>query len=167
VWDVVSGRLLRTLEGHIGSINAVAVTPDGKVVSASSDRTLKLWDLASGELLRTLEGHTQEVHTVAVTPDGRAVSGAGNCNDCTLKVWDLASGELLRTLEGHRERVDVVAVTADGTRSRVQPTCPSKCGTSIRYSPPHSGRAFQHGLDVRLRQSPRSDARRQSGFGIR
>jgi WD40 repeat protein len=39
---------LRTLEGHSGSVKAVAVTPDGKLaVSASYDNTLKVWDLES------------------------------------------------------------------------------------------------------------------------
>jgi WD40 repeat protein len=30
VWELESGRLLRTLEGHAGSVRAVAVTPDGR-----------------------------------------------------------------------------------------------------------------------------------------
>ena len=59
VWDLGSGRELRTLAGHTGSVTAVAVTPDGqRAVSASEDQTLKVWDLGSGRELRTLAGHT-------------------------------------------------------------------------------------------------------------
>ena len=37
---------------------SVAVFPDGRrVVSASSDKTLKVWDVATGECVATLEGH--------------------------------------------------------------------------------------------------------------
>ena len=51
VWELDSGRLLRTLEGHKALVNAVALTPDGKrAVSASFDRTLKIWELDSGRL---------------------------------------------------------------------------------------------------------------------
>ncbi|HEY9600907.1 MAG TPA: hypothetical protein V6C85_04800, partial [Allocoleopsis sp.] len=85
------GQLLRTLSGHSWSVNAVAVTVDGKqAISASDDNTLKLWDLATGEELRTLYGHSWSVNAVAVTVDGKqAISASG---DKTLKLWDLATG---------------------------------------------------------------------------
>ena len=101
VWDLESGRLLRSLEGHTDGVNAVALTPDGRIVSGSADKTIKVWDLESGHLLRSLEGHTDGVKTVALTPDGRIVSGS---EDNTIKVWDLESGRLLRSLEGHTGR---------------------------------------------------------------
>ena len=113
VWDVASGRELRTLAGHTREVNAVALTPDGRLaVSASWDDTLKVWDVASGRELRTLAGHSSGVTAVALTPDGRlAVSASG---DQTLKVWDVASGRELRTLSGHSGLVDAVALTPDG-----------------------------------------------------
>jgi len=96
VWDLRSGRALRTLEGHSGSVDGVAVTADGKrVVSASSDKTLKVWDLESGRALRTLEGHSAEVRGVAMAPEGkRAVSAS---EDKTLKVWELDTGRCIAT----------------------------------------------------------------------
>ena len=63
---------LRTLTGHTGGVDGVAVTADGKrAVSASEDKTLKVWDLESGRELRTLEGHSAWVNGVAVTADGK------------------------------------------------------------------------------------------------
>jgi WD40 repeat protein/Cdc6-like AAA superfamily ATPase len=119
-----TGALLRTLAGHTGSVNAVAVTPDGRrAVSASGDNTLKVWEMsaslsaspASGQELRTLKGHTDSVWGVAVTPDGsRAISAS---RDHTLKVWDLRSGGELSTLTGHTDAVTGVAVTPDGSRA--------------------------------------------------
>ena len=54
-----SSALIRTLQGHTGWVNGVAVTPDGRqAISASEDKTLKVWDLASGAEVRTLAGHT-------------------------------------------------------------------------------------------------------------
>src|SRR5580698_10447839 len=59
--------------GHAGAVTALAVTADGKVVSASTDGTVKVWDLASGDLRGNLEGHAGPVCGVAVTTDGKAV----------------------------------------------------------------------------------------------
>jgi WD40 repeat protein len=88
IWDLDTGRVLRTLEGHSASVFSVGVTPNGKrAVSASRDHTLKIWDLDTGRVLRTLEGHSATVSGVAVTPDSkRAVSASG---DHTLKIWGL------------------------------------------------------------------------------
>jgi WD40 repeat protein len=112
VWDVNTGRLLRTIQGE-DEFAAVAVTPDGQlIVSASWDGTVKVSGLATGELLRTLKGHEDIVADVTVTPDGQRVVSASN--DRTLKVWQLDSGRLLRTLKGHADKVTGVAVTTDG-----------------------------------------------------
>ncbi|WP_437477905.1 AAA family ATPase [Sorangium sp. So ce1014] len=105
----------RTLSGHLASVTACAISPDGeRVVSASGDRTLKVWALASGRLLSTLEGHTARINACAISPDGeRVVSASG---DRTLKVWALASGRLLSTLEGHNDSVNACAISPDGER---------------------------------------------------
>ena len=48
LWDLETGRLLRTFVGHEHGIHAVAMTPDGRyAISGSDDRTAKLWDLVS------------------------------------------------------------------------------------------------------------------------
>ncbi len=105
--------LLRTLEGHMDGVHAVALTPDGRTaISGSGDYSLKVWDLATGACLRTLEGHTGDIRALALTPDGRtAISGS---RDHTLKVWDLATGACLRTFEGHTSDIRAVALTPDG-----------------------------------------------------
>ena len=115
VWDLDSGRLERSLEGHSHSVAACAITPDGRrIVSASRDTTLKVWDLDSGRLLRSLEGHSNSVTACAITPDGRRIVSASD--DTTLKVWDLDSGRLERSLEGHSNSVTACAITPDGRR---------------------------------------------------
>ncbi len=77
VWDVESGRELRTLEGPHWYRRGVAVSWDGRrAVSASWDHTLKVWDVESGRELRTLKGHTGCRHGVAVSRDGRLAVSA-------------------------------------------------------------------------------------------
>jgi len=107
------GQLIRTLTGHSSSVISVAVTLDGKrVISGSSDSTLKVWNLEPNKEPLTLTGHGGWVNAVAVTPNGkRAISGS---SDSTLKVWDLERNKELFTLTGHNSSVTAVAITPNG-----------------------------------------------------
>jgi WD40 repeat protein len=118
VWDLASGRCLRTLTGHSAPVQGVALTADGRVaVSGGDDNAVLVWDLAGGRCLRRLDGHANWVRCVALTPDGRAaVAGGGMrlAGHDNLRVWDLEAGRCVRALEGHRDSVGAVAVTPDG-----------------------------------------------------
>jgi WD40 repeat protein len=112
LWDVASGREVRTLAGHTEDVESVAFSPDGHTLaSGSDDYTVKLWDVASGRELRTLTAHTFWVRTVAFSPDGHTL--ASGSIDKTVKLWDVASGSDLRTLTGSNY-VDSVAFSPDG-----------------------------------------------------
>jgi WD40 repeat protein len=113
LWDVASGRELRTLCGHSSFVLSVAFSPDGRILASGSwDGTVKLWDVASGRELRTLSGHSSFVLSVAFSPDGRILASASD--DKTVKLWDVASGRELRTLSGHSSAVLSVAFSPDG-----------------------------------------------------
>merc|ERR1719265_496910 len=58
IWDVESGSLLQTLEGHKRAVKSCCFSSDNRfVVSGSFDKTLKIWDVETGSLLQTLQGH--------------------------------------------------------------------------------------------------------------
>jgi len=125
VWDELCARLPRKgllsaweegrLEGHADQVLALAFTPDGgRVLSGSTDQSVRVTDLARGQAGAVLLGHTAAVSAVAVTRDGRAaVTGSW---DHTVRVWDLATGKLRRALEGHEDYVTGVATSPEGTR---------------------------------------------------
>lgn len=103
-----SGKLIETLTGHSAAVEAIAITPERKIVSASEDKTIKIWH--SGKLMQTLTGHTEGVRALAVNADGsRIVSGS---RDKTLKIWD-SNGTEIATLKGHSAPVYGVAVAGD------------------------------------------------------
>ena len=60
------------LRGHTGSVNAVAVHPNGDIITGSWDSAAIIWS-AEGEQKRLLKGHTSYVYAVAVHPNGDIV----------------------------------------------------------------------------------------------
>jgi WD40 repeat protein len=112
VWDLETGREIKTLRGHFHFVDAVAIMSDGnKAVSGSDDKTIRVWDLENGQEIITLEGHTDWVNAVVVTSDGRnALSGS---RDSTLKVWDLESGQMIVEFSGDGA-ITSIALAPDG-----------------------------------------------------
>jgi WD40 repeat protein len=93
IWDAATGAAERTLEGHTGTVVAVAWHPDGRqVASGSDDGTARIWDAATGAAERTLEGHAGSVLAVEWSADGRQILTGGS--DGTTAVW-LASRPLI------------------------------------------------------------------------
>ena len=113
VWDVASGAVRATLEGHGGWLRGVAFSPDGALLAtASDDGTARVWDVASGAVRATLEGHGGWLRGVAFSPDGALLATASD--DRTARVWDVASGAVRATLEGHGDWLRGVAFSPDG-----------------------------------------------------
>jgi WD40 repeat protein len=55
-WDARTGRELRRFEGHVAGVNACVYGPNGIVVSAGGDGTIKLWSRTGSRCLYTVYG---------------------------------------------------------------------------------------------------------------
>ncbi|CCI03622.1 hypothetical protein MICAC_4770001 [Microcystis aeruginosa PCC 9443] len=59
LWNVETGKEIRTLKGHDGYVWSVNFSPDGKtLVSGSGDKTIKLWSKETGWDLDALMGRS-------------------------------------------------------------------------------------------------------------
>lgn len=91
LWDVATGRLLRTLDDG-KACETMAFTPDGRTLVGVGGLRLAAWEVESGRSLAWTQQAGMIFAPLAVAPDGStlAVQGAGG----KLNVLDLADGHV-------------------------------------------------------------------------
>jgi WD40 repeat protein len=125
LWNVATGRQLRTLQGHIDNINDVEFSADGRtVVSGSKDQTVRLWDFATGKQLKMMQDTNGVASVLAVSSDGHTLasaadnspSGESDVGDTvnTIELWDSTTGEITQTLSRQKYWTSSLAFSPDG-----------------------------------------------------
>jgi len=112
LWDVASGRELRTSANRSDWIHSIAVSPDARfLASGSEDHSIKLWDLTTGHGLPALAGHEDNVTSVAFNHDGHVL--ASGSEDQFVAFWNVADWKVLRAVHNDRG-VSFFALSPDG-----------------------------------------------------
>ena len=101
LWDIDSGKCLRTFEGHEGPVMCIDSLTNERVLSSSGDKTIKIWNVNNGICLLTLSGHTDLVYCIRALSDDRIISGS---RDKTIRVWCLQKNSCIETIESNWER---------------------------------------------------------------
>jgi WD40 repeat protein len=88
LWEVATGKPLRTIDVTPRNVCGIAISPDGRrALSCGNAGLVELWDLETGKQIIAFKGHVGRVSDVAFLPDGRtAVSGGF---DGTIRLWRL------------------------------------------------------------------------------
>lgn len=112
VFEVPSGKYIKSFEGHTNHVLDVGWTPDGKkLVSAGADNFVKVWDYEKGEKVRDIQGHQKQVTRIAFLaklPQFLTASG-----DATVRMWN-ENGNTMRNFSGNTDFVYAVACSPDG-----------------------------------------------------
>ncbi len=116
LWDVASGALLATFEGHTGR-TAVEFSKDGDLLMSADDfeGRVSLWSVPGGQLVRDLSTGRVRLsettsngygYSIAMSPDGRLAASAGfdwtitERGSVDIAVWRVADGVLVAHLLG-------------------------------------------------------------------
>jgi hypothetical protein len=113
VFEVPSGKFLKSFEGHTHHVLDVGWKADGKLLaSAGADGVIKVWDFEKGEQVRTLSGHSKQVtRLLFIGNTAQIITCSG---DQTVRWWNVDNGGLVRTFGGNKDFLYAVGVSSDG-----------------------------------------------------
>lgn len=67
LWDVESGQLLQSFQGHSSDVMSIDLAPSetgNTFVSGGCDKLVLIWDMRSGQCVQSFEGHQSDVNSV-------------------------------------------------------------------------------------------------------
>jgi WD40 repeat protein/serine/threonine protein kinase len=93
LWDTANLREIATLKGHLRSIHALDISPDGRrlATGGGGDESVKLWDMRTHQELITLTGQGSMMNRLAFSPDGDKIVGLNS--EGQLHIWRAPSFE--------------------------------------------------------------------------
>ncbi|MBI5787516.1 MAG: caspase family protein [Candidatus Schekmanbacteria bacterium] len=102
-----------SFKGHNNDVQAVAFTPDEKLVaSGSQDKTIKIWRVEDGHLLAVIVGHKDWVNALAFSPKGNYLVSAGK--DQNINIWQTADWKKQAGFQAHNGLVQALAFSPEG-----------------------------------------------------
>jgi WD40 repeat protein len=113
VWEIPSGKFVKSFEGHTHHVLDIGWMSDGKLLaSAGGDNTVKVWDFEKGEQARTIPAHAKQVTRLLFINKKPEFITAGGDNQ--VKAFNATSGGNVRNFPGGTDFIYAIGVSGDG-----------------------------------------------------
>lgn len=91
-WRISDGEQLAAWKRE-GFANALALSPDGRLLAASEGSRVELWDVRTGQQILQLEDSPGAVNLLTFSPDGALLAGDSGIAEQAALVWDVQTGQ--------------------------------------------------------------------------
>lgn len=99
-WDVGSGELLKTLDGHEGTIWSVDFSANDELIAAGGDDDkIIVWDVNTGEIKYEFKEASHNIWEVVFNPTGDYLAASGSDN--AVRIYNMKTGKVIKTILGH------------------------------------------------------------------
>ncbi len=141
IYNIKSGKLIKTILGHSMVPLSMDFSPNGKLLaSAGDDKTIKIWDTSNWKLLHSLKGENEAIHSVIFIDNNSVLAGGtdkkmlgelleyhlnfkGFVKPIVATLWDIKNETILQTLSEH---TDDIGLGMDISSDRKLVATPSK-----------------------------------------
>ena len=114
LWDVKSGREIRTFSGHNGLVVGIVFDPNNvNFYSCGWDAKIIKWHIMNDKPIVVMENHGEEVNSIAISLDGKYLA-TGNWRNGTIKLWNPSNGLLIKKFEGHTGGINSLTISDSG-----------------------------------------------------
>ena len=122
IWDVVTGRCIRTLQIPSSAISCFAYSPDGaRIAEGDFDGVIKVWNLADQQDIIEIELPDAGAipRLLSLNPDGTLLAFQGNKVGVEgvgriIQIWDTTELKEIGILEGHTGFISETVFSPDG-----------------------------------------------------
>ena len=99
-------------------VNALAFSPDGRILAIGTYQRVVFVDVASGKTTTEWSGHADAVRSLVFTPDGATVLAGGGLPGAygEVRVWSTAREAEASVFGDHADAVHAIALHPDGKR---------------------------------------------------
>jgi WD40 repeat protein len=110
VWSIKDGKKLQSWGGHRSPVHAIAVLPNGDILSGGNEGQVMTW--RKGEIVNKLDAHVGSISALVIDAERKQWLSAGA--DKTIKVWAIDKDKPTHVLKGHSGPITSLAIAPKG-----------------------------------------------------
>lgn len=106
----LSVQALSTIQAHDNEINCMIQLYDGRIITGSDDKTMKIWNINELKCEKIIQSLTEEIYAIVQINIEKIASGS---SDFLIQLWNISNWNCFYTINGHSDSIFSLIVLND------------------------------------------------------